>query len=331
MGLNSMPQATILTIIAPLSGLVCARPGNMAPKRRLGLLLLLLLLLQSGCAQFQPGADEGTSLFGKGRSAAQSGQIGPDNAADALAAGDDALSNGELDKALFYYLLTVRLEPTNADAFTRIGAIHESRGDRQRAVLAYQQAIKADSRHADALAGLGILLAKQRDYHESKRLLQAAVSENRDLARAHNALGVLADLNRDYASARGHYQAALAIAPRSPMLHNNLGYSRYLAGDNGAAIAAFETALELNPNYSQAWRNLGLVYSRQQRYRDALEAFGKVQDTAKAYNDVGYIAMISGRLDDAESFFDQALRMAPEHYPLASENAERLRVLRGEE
>ncbi len=287
---------------------------------RLALGLLLLLPLLTGCAQHETSADADES----------SQAAGPDNAADALAAGDRALGAGEQDKAMFYYVLAARLDPTNADAYTRIGAIHDAGGDRERAALAYQQALKADPRHADALAGLGILLAKQRDYAAAERLLSQSVDEDPGLARAYNALGVLADLNRDYGNARSHYQAALDIAPRSPMLHNNLGYSRYLAGDNLGAIASFETALELNPDYSLAWRNLGLVYSRQSRYREALEAFGKVQDSAKAYNDVGYIAMISGRLEDAESFFDQALRVAPDHYSLASENAERVRVLRGE-
>lgn len=286
--------------------------------------MLALSLLLQGCALF-PGKDQATDAKQLSASA------GVSSATEALRAGDGALGQGDIDKALYYYLMAARLDPKNAEAFARVGGIHEVRGDRQRAVLAYQQALKADPRHAEALAGLGILLTKARDYAEAERLLHAAIRADPSLARAHNALGVLADLNRSYASARDHYQSALRIAPRSAMLHNNLGYSRYLAGDDRAAIAAFKTALELNPEYRLAWRNLGLVYSRQRRYREALEAFSKVQDSAKAYNDVGYVAMISGRLDDAESFFDQALRVAPKHYALASENAERLRVLRGEE
>lgn len=283
----------------------------------LGLSLLLLSL--SGCGTLSP---RGEGPF--------AGAGMPETAAEALSAGDSALSQGELDRALFFYVQAARMDPENAEAYTRIGGIHEARGDRQRAALAYRQALQADARHADALAGLGILLTRQRDYAEATELLRAAVREDPGLARAHNGLGVLADLRRDYPSAKRHYEDALALAPRSPMLHNNLGYSRYLAGDNAGAIAAFEQALEGNPDYSLAWRNLGLVYARQGRYRDALQALGKVQDLPEAYNDVGYIAMVSGRLDDAESFFDQALRLSPKHYALASDNAERVRALRGD-
>ncbi|NBC46461.1 MAG: tetratricopeptide repeat protein [Gammaproteobacteria bacterium] len=289
--------------------------------RRLALLgpaLLAAMLLLAGCAQFQR-SDQ-----------APGGAALPKTAPEALEAGDTALAGGDLDKALFYYLQAARLDPGSAATFTRIGNLHEARGDRQRAALAYRQALRADERHAGALAGLGILLTRQRQYAEAEAKLLAAVGEDPSLTRAHNALGVLNDLQRDYPSAKRHYEQALALAPRSPMLHNNFGYSRYLAGDDAGAIAGFEKALELNPDYSLAWRNLALVYARQGRYREALHAFGKVQDKAEAYNDVGYIAMVSGRLDDAESFFDQALRLSPKHYELASDNVERVRALRGD-
>jgi Flp pilus assembly protein TadD len=115
----------------------------------------------------------------------------------------------------------------------------------------------------------------------------------------------------------------------SPTLHNNLGYSHYLAGNNQAAITEFREALALDPNYARAWRNLGLVYSRQGKYEKALAAFRKVQDLPQAYNDVGYIAMVAGRLDDAQSFFDEAQRLSPEYYPTASDNARRVRALKG--
>lgn len=299
---------------------VQAGAGNRRPRsyRLIGPMLFAAMLLVSGCAQFQRGEES----FAR--------ESLPRTAAEALEAGDTALAGGDLDKALFYFLQAARLDPKSAATFTRIGNLHEARGDRQRAALAYRQALRADPRYAGALAGLGILLTRDRQYAEAEAQLLAAVREDPSLARAHNALGVLNDLQRDYPTAKRHYEKALALAPRSPMLVNNLGYSRYLAGDDAGAIIRFEEALELNPNYSLAWRNLGLVYARQGRYRDALHAFGKVQDKAEAYNDVGYIAMVSGRLDDAESFFDQALRLSPKHYALASDNAERVRALRGD-
>jgi hypothetical protein len=52
-----------------------------------------------------------------------------------------------------------------------------------------------------------------------------------------------------------------------------------------------------------------------------------VQDLPKAYNDVGYVAMLGGRLDDAETFFEEAMRLSPRYYELAGMNAQRLRMM----
>jgi len=107
-------------------------------------------------------------------------------------------------------------------------------------------------------------------------------------------------------------------------------YYQYTDENNEQAIEMFKEAIELDPNYALAWRNLGLVYTKLARYDEALQAFEKVQDASKAYNDVGYLAMVAGRLDDAETFFDEAMRTSPEYYNLAGENAKRVQTLKGE-
>jgi Flp pilus assembly protein TadD len=297
------------------------------------LLVAVVLGLSTGCAQSPRKSDGDTESYSNLRGGqsdlAYVTEFPVGSAAEANAKGDAALAAGDIDRALFEYIRALQKEGDNAEVLYKIGGIHAARDNNQLAELAFRKALAVDPRHAGALTGLGILLTKQRNYAEAERSLSAAVRENPRLARAYNALGVLADINRDYALAQRYYQDALAIAPRSPMLHNNLGYSRYLGSNYTGAIAEFERALELSPNYALAWRNLGLVYTKLARYDEAVQAFGKVQDLPKAYNDVGYLAMVAGRLDDAEAFFDQALLLSPEYYNLASENAQRVQTLKG--
>lgn len=293
---------------------------------------VLLLSLLAGCAQLPGKAsvnDDYAALLGGRSDLPYATEFPVGSAAEATAKGDAALAGGDIDRALFEYIRALRKEGSNAEVLYKIGSIHAARNNTELAELAYRKALASDPRHAGALAGLGLLLTRQREYAEAERNLNAALRVNPRLARAHNGLGVLADINRDYPRAQRHYQEALAIAPRSPVLHNNLGYSRYLGKDDAGAITEFKQALELSPSYALAWRNLGLVYTKQRRYAEALDAFGKVQDTPKAYNDVGYVAMLAGRLDDAESFFDQAARLSPEYYSLAEENAKRVQALKG--
>lgn len=297
------------------------------------LLMAVALPWLGGCAQTPTkaaGGDNYSVLSGGQSDLPYATEFPVGSAAEANAKGDAALSSGDIDRALFEYIRALQKEGDNADVLYKIGGIHAARNNTQLAELAFRKALAVDPRHAGALTGLGILLTKHRNYAEAERNLSAAVRQNPRLARAHNALGVLADIDRDYARAQRHYQDALSVAPTAAMLHNNLGYSRYLGGNYTGAIAEFERALELSPNYALAWRNLGLVYTKLARYDEALQAFEKVQDASKAYNDVGYLAMVAGRLDDAETFFDEAMRTSPEYYNLAGENAKRVQTLKGE-
>ena len=295
-------------------------------------MLLLLATLGAGCAQ-QPtrtsAETDYAALFGAGSGVAYATEAPVGSAAEAMPKGDLALAKGDSDRALYEYIRALSQGGDHAEALYKIGAIHASRGNDSLAEIAYRRALTADPGHAPAMTGLGILLTRKRDYAEAERHLRGAIRQDPKLAGAHNALGVLADVQGRHEEAQMHFNTGLALAPRSPTLHNNLGFSYYLAGKSKAAIQEFRQALELNPDYAMAWRNLGLVYSRQGRYEEALAAFGKVQDKPKAYNDVGYIAMVAGRLDDAASFFEEAKRLSPEYYPTASENAERVKRLKG--
>ena len=296
------------------------------------LLALSLAGLLGGCAQqaVKSGDEDSlSSLIGTHHGPANSTGATPGSIAEAMAKGDAALAAGNTQGALLNYTLALSKDANHADAYFKIGAIQASQGNDAAAEIAYRRALTSDAKHAAAMTGLGILLTRKRDYAAAEAQLRNALRLNPQLPGAHNALGVLADIDRDYARAQMHYQDGLALAPNSPTLHNNLGYSHYLAGNYKVAIAQFREALAINPNYTMAWRNLGLVYSRQGRYDEALTAFNKVQDLPQAYNDVGYIAMIAGRLEDAQSFFDEALRRSPEFYPTASQNAQRVRTLKG--
>jgi len=312
------------------------RPRLTRPAARLGIAALALATAAalSGCVTAPTRAAKGLgstfSALYDGKSAVAFGTEMPvTSAAEAIQRGDLAVSEGDLDKALFRYVQALELDPRNAQAFAKIGAIHSARDNHRLAEIAYRSAVKEDPRNAVALTGLGILALKKRDYPEARRHLELAVSVNNRIVPAHNALGVIADLERDYARAQRHYESAIAGSPRSPALLNNLGYSRYLSGNWKGATAAFREALLIDPNYERAWRNLALVYARQERYNEAVEALSKIQDLPKAYNDVGYVAMVGGRLDDAKGFFEEAKRLSPDFYTLADSNHRRVEILQG--
>ncbi|MOA45434.1 hypothetical protein D3C78_1678300 [compost metagenome] len=64
------------------------------------------------------------------------------------------------------------------------------------------------------------------------------------------------------------------------------------------------------------------------QYEEALSAFEQVEARAEASNDVGYICLIEGKLEDAERFFRSAIDQSPAHYEVASQNLKRVEQIR---
>lgn len=156
--------------------------------------------------------------------------------------------------------------------------------------------------------------------------LQRAVERGANAWPIFNALGICADMQGNYAVASGYYEKAIALQP-SALLYNNQGYSLYMAQNYGAAAASFEKALQLEPKNQLAWRNLSLARMRQGELDQALKAAFKGGEIAAALNDVGYVAMLDGKMGSAKFLLELAIQMAPDkRYVRAEQNLQRLAV-----
>jgi len=291
----------------------------------------LLMMALGGCASepVQPPAPVDSDQLYSGQPRAIYGTEFPaGSATEAILRGDAAIASGDVDRALFFYVEALKLDPNQVPVMLKIGAIHRQRGDQPRALGAYRRALAVEPGNPTALEGAGLVLIERREQEAARDLLGRAVTEDPQRWRAHEGLGVLADLRGEHPQALEHYAAALQLRPQQPSIHSNRGYSRYLAGDLDGAEADFRAALDADPRFERAWRNLGLLLVRRQQYEDALTAFLRVEDRAAALNDVGYLAMIEGRYDVAEYYLAEALSASPTYYQVADENLERTRQRR---
>ena len=250
------------------------------------------------------------------------------SAEEAIIRGNEAMSKGDIDRALFEYIRALEEKGADGDLFYKIGEIHLVRNDIRRAELSFILVLKEQPEHIGALTELGRLQMQRRDYASARKLLSKALGLKPDSARILNSLGVLEDMTKNHRQANIYFTKAVTLSPNNPTYMNNLGYSHYLQGDHAAAEHAFENTLKIDPNYKRSWRNLGLVYAKKGRYNEALDAFSKVEKEHQAMNDVGYVAMIAGRYDEADYYFHEALRIAPMYYELANRNIKHLDLVR---
>jgi len=239
--------------------------------------------------------------------------------ADAMARAGQAMREGDLDKALFFYVRALQFRPDNVALMAHIGDAHMRRNDFAMAKRVFLAARSHDPSHAKTLEGLGLIYMKEGKNEQAVAELTLAVATDNQLWRAHGALGVYADKAGEFTTAQTHYDAALSINPKAAHVLNNRGYSKYLAGDNrGAALDFYEAAA--NQGFEQAWANLGRVYARQGWYDGAIETYKEVMSEAHALNNTARAAINNGDYAQARLFLGEAIRLSPTYFPAAQDN-----------
>jgi len=300
------------------------------------LAMALALTLLSGCASAPAkpvSTNAGDDLYSGQPKAVFGTEFPAGSAAEAAARGDKAIADGDVDRALYFYVEAIGIDPSDKTTLLKIGAIHRDREDARLALAAYRRVLMLEADDVQALEGAGLALLELRELEAAQVLLARAVEHDERRWRAHEGLGVIADLRQEdgwAATAAAHYERALQIQPNAASVYNNLGYSRYLAGDLDAATAAFQRATALDPGFERAWRNLALVHAKLGDYDEALRILRSIESEAAALNDVGYLAMLEGFYDLAEQYLVDATEASPTFYRVAYENLDRVRALRAD-
>jgi|GEM_PF-587047 len=270
--------------------------------------------------------------------------------AEALKSAQEAEQKGDLDKALYYYIQTLQFEPENALVLVKIAMIHQLRGNNVIAVRAYTEALVSAPDLLLAHQGLGIIQMHSRQYKEAKvHLLQAIsldqkrlkalgksnkngyyVLDNHSPVKSYDALAIIEDMNRNFDLARIYYNLVLNEDQNNAMVLSNIGYSYYLTGELAVAERYFRRAINADPQLKRAWTNLGLVFVRKGQYNKAVKTLKQVMKEFDAYNDLGYLVMLDGYLDDAEYFFKKAIDMSPMYFEKAHANLEQVQIKKRE-
>jgi tetratricopeptide (TPR) repeat protein len=205
--------------------------------------------------------------------------------------------------------------------------------------LCDQLRIKTQWRGIVAVAALAIfswITWRQVGYwQDSYSLWSHALTVTRDNPLSENQLGMaLVSLDRQE-EAMERFQRAIALGTRDPTSYLNLGAYLSEHGRQREAIPYFETALGMGgdiENRVLTYLNLGFAYTSVGDYRQARASFREslrldpeqVSDTMRAlarftaahpsvrdYMKLGLLLEQAGRLPEAETAFEQALRLDP--------------------
>ena len=124
-----------------------------------------------------------------------------------------------------------------------------------------EKVVALDPRNAEAHNRLGALLLERGELEQAHARFAEAVSINGDFAEARCNLGVVALRLHRLDEAITHYEHALSIKPTLAEAHNNLAHAHQSRGDISAALAGYKRALDIDPQYSGAHSNRLLCLS----------------------------------------------------------------------
>jgi len=269
---------------------------------QLGVVKICLLGLLSGCAttsEIDTNEYAGPNLNDKSLDVLFATEFPVASEAEALAKASQALQQGDVDKALFYYVSALQFQPGNVELLVQIGEIQLQRNNHALASRAFLSAQQYDPGHARSHEGLGLIYMAEGRHERAIGELKLAVEFDDGLWRSHNALGVYEDKAGAFAAAQLHYDRALSINPEAVHVLNNRGYSKLLAGNVRGATIDLQDAAK-NRNFPLAWANLGKLYATQGRYGDAIATYKHVMSEAHALNNTGSAAIENGDFTQVE-------------------------------
>jgi serine/threonine-protein kinase len=190
-----------------------------------------------------------------------------------------------LEKSVLYFREAIEIEPSHAAAHAGLADAYLTQQDynylppRNAFALAdrqIQEALRLDPDLAEAHTSLGHLRLHQFDWLSAERQFTRAIELNAGYGTAHYYYGNLHASQGRFDEALGEADRALEVDPMSPNTRQNRIFILYLARRYDEAIAQAQETIELDPNYTAIHYYLGLIYERQGRYVEAVDAFQKV-------------------------------------------------------
>lgn len=236
--------------------------------------------------------------------------------------GDRHLLKGDINRAYIYYMKGLGVEPDNVSLRHKQGVLLLKKKKLVEAEAVYNMLLSIDAQDPQALEGRGKTYFAQGKFPEAEKDFRAALDLNAELFQSHEFLGLLYSRRQEYEKAIQQFKTVLASQPLNVSVNNNLAVTCYLNGDFKEAVRLLSKVQKISPN-RKVYNNLALAYFQLGHYDKAMEAFKRgSEDSAVAYNNMGYELLTSKKYKEAITAFEKAIALNPKFYPSAQKYLE---------
>ncbi len=235
-----------------------------------------------------------------------------------LVAGESAVREGDLDRALAAFARAIEVNPRLVSAHMGMADIYRTRGEYIRAEESYSNAARTQPRNFDAQYYHGLMLHLLERVSEAVQAYLRALAVKPDDFRANLNLATAYYQLDENTLALPYARRAVELSPRDGPARFNLGAIYAAMGDHRAAVQEYQQATELMELTPALLMNLAESLGKLDRYEEmmnALEQVNRVEPSAASWERLGYAKFKTGKYDEARTAFDSALAIDKDYYP----------------
>ena len=238
----------------------------------------------------------------------------------------DALSDAnEPARAMDRYAAALRLDPSDAESYAKLGGIRLKSGDFEGAAADLENAIRLRPPRAIDYVTLGGAYAGAGKSDAAKECFQTAVTIDSSCAAAHYCLGVEYLKGGNFGGAVTSLEKAVELDSSNAAAHAYLAGAYSSLGQPAPAIKEYRAALALDPKLSDAENNLAwiLATSRGAGLRDGTEAVKLARSACEqtSWNQTIMVGTLAAAYAEAGDF-EKAVQISQKACDLASQRGE---------
>ena len=229
---------------------------------------------------------------------------------------------GFYEQAEAEYQRAIDLDPSNGDAYRRLGQVYERNNRLDQAQTAFEKAAEVDPNYFKVYQDLGAYYSARGNDREAVHQYEKCVQLAPDEPDAHRVLGTAYQNVARYTDAERELRKAAGLAP-TPGALGNLAVVLMYQGKDQEAIPFLVRATSQSSRESLWWMDLGTAYARASMPAESQRAFQQGLEQAEtamardprdgvARSRLAYLYARRGDTKRAESEIAQALQLSPE-------------------
>lgn len=235
-----------------------------------------------------------------------------------LVAGESAVRDGDLDRALAAFARAIEVNPRLTSAHMGMADIYRLRGDYSRAEESYSSAAKIQPRNFDAQYYHGLMLHLLERVGEAVQAYLRALAVKPDDFNANLNIATAYYQLDENALALPYARRAVELMPKDGPARFNLGAVYAAMGDHRAAVQEYQQAAEFMELTPALLMNLAESLGKLDRYEEmvnALDQVNRVEASAASWERLGFAKFKLSKYDEALAAFDSSLTIDKDYYP----------------